>query len=70
MQTGNDLYGIIPGSLMNSMNPLMGIFPITAVGNILLACFAAGVVVFDRIWRRFPENRPAAYREVTVATKK
>ena len=44
---------------MNSMNPLMGIFPITTAGNILLVGFAIGVVVFDRMWRRLPKEHPA-----------
>jgi membrane protease YdiL (CAAX protease family) len=39
---------------MNSLNPLMGIFPMTTAGNILLIGFAIFVVVFDRMWRRLP----------------
>jgi len=52
---------------MNSMNPLMGVFPITSAGNILLVSFAIIVVISDRMWRKLPENHPAMYRDVDVA---
>ena len=48
---------------MNSINPLMGIFPITTAGNILLVSFAIIVVVSDRMWRRLPEGHPAVYQD-------
>jgi len=41
---------------MNSMNPLMKVFPITTAGNILLVGLAMVVVVSDRMWRRLPEG--------------
>jgi len=53
---------------MNSMNPLMGIFPITTAGNILLVSFAIIVVISDRMWRKLPEDHPAMYRDVAAST--
>ena len=49
---------------MNSMNPLMGIFPITTAGNILLVSFALIVMIADRMWRKLPENHPAVYQDI------
>jgi membrane protease YdiL (CAAX protease family) len=48
---------------MNSMNPLMGVFPITTAGNILLVSLAVIAIVSDRMWRRLPEDHPAVYQE-------
>lgn len=48
---------------MNSMNPLMGVFPITTAGNILLVVLAMVAVVSDRMWRRLPGHHPAVYKE-------
>jgi len=48
---------------MNSMNPLMGVFPITPAGNILLVSLAMVAVVSDRMWHRLPEHHPAVYQD-------
>jgi len=48
---------------MNSMNPLMGIFPITTAGNILLVAFAVVGVIVDRMWHKLPKDHPAVYQE-------
>jgi uncharacterized protein len=48
---------------LNSMNPLMGIFPITTLGNILLVGFAIFAILYDRMWRKLPKNPPAVYQE-------
>lgn len=48
---------------MNSMNPLMGIFPITTAGNVLLVVFAVVVVIVNRMWRKLPKDHPAVYQE-------
>jgi len=48
---------------MNSMNPLMGIFPVTLAGNIMLIIFAITVVLVDQIWHKLPADHPAAYAE-------
>ena len=48
---------------MNSMNPLMGIFPMTTVGNVFLVVFAIVIVIFDRMWRKLPKDHPAVYQE-------
>lgn len=50
---------------MNSMNPLMGIFPMTTLGNILLVGFAIFAFLSDRMWRKLPKNHPAVYQEVS-----
>jgi membrane protease YdiL (CAAX protease family) len=47
---------------MNSMNPLMGIFPITTAGNIMLIGLAIIVLVSDRMWQKLPKNHPAVYQ--------
>ena len=51
---------------MNSMNPLMGIFPITTAGNIFLVGLAIFAVVSDRMWRRLPGGHPAVYQDGTI----
>ena len=48
---------------MNSMNPLMGIFPITTAGNVLLVAFAVVVAIVDRMWRKLSKDHPAVYQE-------
>ena len=48
---------------MNSINPLMGIFPITTAGNTLLVGFAIIVVISDRMWCRLPGSHPAVYQD-------
>jgi len=50
---------------MNSMNPLMGIFPMTTLGNILLVSFAIFAFLSDRMWRKLPENHPAVCQDVS-----
>lgn len=47
---------------MNSMNPLMGIFPITTAGNFLLIGFAVIVIICDRMWKKLPPDHPAVYQ--------
>jgi membrane protease YdiL (CAAX protease family) len=51
---------------MNSMNPLMGVFPITTAGNILLVSLAIVAVVSDRMWRRLLGDHPAVYQDVAT----
>ncbi len=48
---------------MNSMNPLMGISPITTAGNVMLIFFAIVVVSADRMWYKLPKDHPAVYQE-------
>lgn len=48
---------------MNSMNPLMGVFPITTAGNSLLICLALAAAVSDCMWRRLPRHHAAVYQE-------
>ncbi len=55
---------------MNAMNPLVGILPGSAAGNILLVSFAMVVVIADRMWRRLPENHPAVYQAERLAIAK
>jgi len=59
---GSILAVVIFHASMNSMNPLMGIFPITAAGNILLVGVTVVVVVTNRMWRRLPKDHPAVYQ--------
>lgn len=54
---------IIFHSSMNAMNPLMGVFPITTAGNILLIGFAIAAVVSDRMWRKLPGDHPAVHED-------
>jgi membrane protease YdiL (CAAX protease family) len=48
---------------MNSMNPLMGKFPVTPASNIMLIIFAITVVLSNRMWRKLPGDHPAVYAE-------
>ena len=59
---GSILAPAIFHAFMNSMNPLMGVFPITTAGNILLISLAVVAIVSDRMWRRLPGGDPAVYQ--------
>jgi membrane protease YdiL (CAAX protease family) len=61
---GSILAPVILHASMNSMNPLMGLFPITTAGSILLVASAVIAVVADRMWRRLPPSHPAVHQEV------
>jgi membrane protease YdiL (CAAX protease family) len=65
---GSILAVVIFHASMNSMNPLMGIFPITTAGNVILIGFAILVIVWDRMWRRLPNDHPAVYQEATPSS--
>jgi membrane protease YdiL (CAAX protease family) len=65
---GSILAVVIFHASMNSMNPLMGILPITTAGNIMLIGFGILVVVWDRMWRRLPQNHPAVFQAVEPRT--
>jgi membrane protease YdiL (CAAX protease family) len=43
-------------SSMNMMNPLMGVLPTTTAGTTLLVLFAFFAVVFDRMWKKTPNQ--------------
>ena len=60
---GSILAVVIFHASMDSMNPLMGILPITTASNILLVAFAVLVAVWDRMWRRLPKEHPAIHKE-------
>jgi membrane protease YdiL (CAAX protease family) len=65
-RTGGSILAVaIFHASMNSMNPLMGIFPITTAGNIILIIFAVIVVFADKMWRKLPEDHPAVEREIS-----
>jgi membrane protease YdiL (CAAX protease family) len=68
---GSILAVVIFHASMNSMNPLMGILPITTAGNILLVGFSIVAVLSDRMWRRLPQNHPAVLQaaEMKVETR-
>ena len=53
---------------MNAMNPLMGVFPLSAAWCILLVSFAIIAVVSDRMWRKLPGDHPAVYQDVAAST--
>jgi membrane protease YdiL (CAAX protease family) len=59
---GNILPVAIFHAPMNSMNPLMGLFPITLAGNIMIIIFALGVVIKDKMWRKLPDGHLAVYQ--------
>ncbi len=68
-RTGGSILAVaIFHSSMNSTNPLMGIFPVTTEGNVLLVGFAAAVVVFDRMWRKLPADHPAVYQDTAISS--
>ena len=64
---GSILAVVLFHASMNSMNPLMGLLPVTTASNLLLIAFAVTVVFTDRMWRTLPEGHPAVYRESTPA---
>ncbi len=65
-RTGGSIWPVaIFHASMNSMNPLMGIFPITTAGSIMLVVFAIVVVLYDRMWRVLPKDHPAVVQEAT-----
>ena len=59
---GNILPVAIFHASMNSMNPLMGLFPITLAGNIMIIILALGVVIKDKMWRKLPYGHFAVYK--------
>jgi membrane protease YdiL (CAAX protease family) len=48
---------------MNSMNPLMGTFPISTAVNILLVSLAVVAIIYNRMWKKLPSDHPAVYRD-------
>jgi membrane protease YdiL (CAAX protease family) len=44
---------------MNAMNPVVAVLPITTAGNVLLIGWALFAIVYDRMWKRLPTDRPA-----------
>jgi membrane protease YdiL (CAAX protease family) len=52
---------------MNAMNPLVGVFPMTTAGNILLVGLTMLAVVSDRMWRKLPGDHPAVYQDVETS---
>ncbi len=59
-RTGGSILAVaIFHASMNSMNPLMGILPITTAGNIILILFAVLVVFAEKMWHKLPEDHPA-----------
>jgi membrane protease YdiL (CAAX protease family) len=60
---GSILVPAIFHASMNSINPLIGVFPMTTAGNILLVGLAIFAVVYDRMWRKLPGDHPAIYQD-------
>jgi membrane protease YdiL (CAAX protease family) len=60
---GSILAPVIFHASMNSVNPLMALFPITTAGNILLVSLAIVAVISDRMWRRLPGHHPAVWQQ-------
>jgi membrane protease YdiL (CAAX protease family) len=60
---GSILPVVIFHASMNTMNPLMGILPITPAGNVLLLLFAGVVIIVDRMWRKLPVDHPAVVKD-------
>jgi membrane protease YdiL (CAAX protease family) len=48
---------------MNSMNPMIRVFPDTLAGSILLISLAVGVILIDQLWRKLPGDHPAVYQD-------
>lgn len=66
---GSILAIVIFHASMNSMNPLMGIFPITTASNVLLIALAITVLILGRMWRKLPIDHPAVFQEVVPVTQ-
>ncbi len=58
---GSILASAIFHASMNSMNPLMRVFPMTTAGNVLLVGVACLAIVADRMWRRLPSAHAAVF---------
>ena len=65
IQYGSIIAPAIFHSSMNSMNPLMGLFPVNTMVNVLIVFFALSVVLIDRMWKKLPESHPAVYKRIT-----
>jgi membrane protease YdiL (CAAX protease family) len=52
---------------MNSMNPIMGVFPMTTAGNILLVSLAMVALLSDRMWRKLPGDHPAVHQDIATS---
>jgi uncharacterized protein len=64
IRTGGNIWPVaIFHASMNSMNPLMGIIPVTTSGSLLIVAFAVVVVIVDRMWHRLPETHPAVFQQ-------
>jgi len=50
---------------MNSLNPLVSIFPITYAESILIITLTVLVVISNQMWRKLPEQHDAVYIEIT-----
>ena len=64
---GSILAPTISHASVNSMNPLMGVLPITTAGNILLISLAVVALISDRMWRRLPGDHPAVHQDVATS---
>jgi membrane protease YdiL (CAAX protease family) len=50
---------------MNSMNPLVNVFPVTIAGSIMLIILTIVVIISYKMWRKLPEQHDAVYHEIT-----
>jgi hypothetical protein len=55
---------------MNTMNPFMGIFPNTTIGNALLVVFAIAVVIHDRMWNMLQKDHAAVQLDIESISRK
>ena len=49
---------------MNSMNPLVNVFPVTYAGSIILITLTMLVIISNQMWRKLPEQHDAVYHEI------
>lgn len=65
---GSILAPVLFHASMNSMNPLMGVLPVSNAVTILLIGCTLFAVVYDRMWQKLPPDNPAVYQgRVTTA---
>jgi membrane protease YdiL (CAAX protease family) len=61
---GSILAPIIFHASMNSMNTLSALLPPTDAGTIILVGFALFVIIFEKMWKKLPNEHLAVYQKV------
>jgi CAAX protease family protein len=63
---GSILAPVLFHASMNSMNPLMGVLPVSIAVTMLLIGWTVFAVVYDRMWQKLPLDNPVVYQAVVA----